>query len=261
MDSSTVVGRLVGRRDVPFRTLVTREITAPTVGWVGKAAAKPVSESAYDQVSIDMATISGIVVISRELAQSSKPSAEKTIGRQLVNGTATFIDEQFLDPSVAAVTDANPASITNGATTHASSGASAAAITADLSLLVDDLTDGDVHLRAPYWIMRPLSAVSLALLRLTDSGRDLSLGGIPILTSAGCPAGQVVLLDAAEILVADEGEMQVDRSESATLDMSGGNSPTFSLFQKNSVGVRIDRRIAWKRAKDAAVAYLTACAW
>ena len=81
-------------------------------------------------------------------------------------------------------------------------------------------------MKSPYLVMRPRSAVSLAMLRLTDNG---ALGPIRILTSAGSPAGQVTLIDASEILLADEGEMKVDISDTANIDMADGNSPTFSL--------------------------------
>jgi HK97 family phage major capsid protein len=262
LDRQTLTGRMTGIRRVPFRTLVAVEVTAPAVGWVGETLQKPVVEGDLDTVQIDHATLAVIAVLSRELAMSSTPAAEAAVTRMLVNGVAFAQDEQFLDPSVSAVPDVSPASITNGAATHVSSGATAVDITADLSLLVADLTAGDVHLRSPYWIMRPRSAVSLALLRLTDAGAaGLQLGGIPILTTAASPAGQVTLVDAAEVLLADEGETRVESASHATLTMSGTGSPTFSLWQKNCVGSRIERRISWQRAKDAAAAYLTGCAW
>lgn len=155
----------------------------------------------------------------------SRPAAaEPVVTGMLLSSVSTYEDLQLLDPAVSAVPDANPASITYGAATHDSSGTTAAQITADLSLLVKDLTDGDVHLRSPYLIMRPRSLVSLSLLILTDTGAGPSLGGIPILTSTASPFGQVTLVDAAEILVADEGQMRISTFDQASIEMDDSPS-------------------------------------
>ena len=48
-----------------------------------------------------------------------------------------------------------------------------------------------------------------------------------------------LLVDASQLLTAST-PIRLDASEEAMLDMAGGNTPTFNLFQKNAVGFRAE---------------------
>ena len=69
----------------------------------------------------------------------SNPDAEATVRRTVLGGLAKSLDNQFLLPTVAAVANVNPASITNGATEITSTGSTAAQIAADLALMLAPL--------------------------------------------------------------------------------------------------------------------------
>ena len=53
------------------------------------------------------------------------------------------------------------------------------------------------------------------------------------------------------------GEAAVAVSQSANIDLSGGDNPSFSLFQKNCVAVRVERNITWKLGASGAAAYIS----
>ena len=79
--------------------------------------------------------------------------------------------------------------------------------------------------------------------------------GIPVLTSANAIGLVIAVIDAAYLLLADDGNVNVRVAESATIDMAGGNSPLFPLFQKNCVAVLCERYVNWQLANAGAVAY------
>jgi hypothetical protein len=83
-------------------------------------------KSDFSTVSLGRAKAGGLVVVTKELAELSSPSAIAVMQRELIKGCAQFLDVQFCDPTVAAVTNVSPGSITNGAATSASAGTSQA---------------------------------------------------------------------------------------------------------------------------------------
>jgi hypothetical protein len=84
---------------------------------------------------------------------------------------------------------------------------------------------------------------------------------LPIVASTSVPSGDVVFLKPSEILIADDDGISVDVSTEATLDTSDSpsadGSATHSLWQRNEVGIRVERYITWARRRDKAVYYYT----
>ena len=72
-----------------------------------------------DSETLGISKVAGIIVLTEELVRLSNPSAEALVRADMVAGIAAFLDQQFIDPAVAAVAGVNPASITNGAPTAA----------------------------------------------------------------------------------------------------------------------------------------------
>jgi hypothetical protein len=73
---------------------------------------------------------------------------------------------------------------------------------------------------------------------------------------------------APSILFADEGGVQIDVSQEASVQMdsvptnpSDATTVLVSFFQRNLVGLRAERMITWIRARAAAVHYTTAVAY
>ena len=94
-------------------------------------------------------------------------------------------------------------------------------------------------------------------------------------TFSGCPvvvsnnvSTRVILVHAPSIFFADEGGVRIDVSREASVQMDSAPTDTvdattvyLSLWQRNLVGLKAERFITWIRARTAAVAYLTACAY
>ncbi len=100
------------------------------------------------------------------------------------------------------------------------------------------------------------------------------LEGFPVITSQYVPtvtAGSyVVMVNAADIYLGDEGGVNVDMSDQASLQMDTaptqeGVTPTastvVSLWQNNLIGFRAERTISWKKRRASAVAVLSQVNW
>jgi hypothetical protein len=98
-----------------------------------------------------------------------------------------------------------------------------------------------------------------------------TFNGMPVIVSDYIPAGTVVLANASDIYLADEGGIQVDMSREASLEMADnpahesttptGATSLVSMFQTNSVAFRVERFINWARRRPSAVAILTGATW
>lgn len=265
----TILGRLSGVVRAPFDVRIPEQTGGVTPGWTGEGKPILVASGEFNIIQQKRSKIAGIVVLTDELVRSSDPSAESIMQRDLGAGIIEFSDRQFVDPTKAEVPDVSPASITNGAPEITSSGTTAAAVEADFAAMVKSLIDGGVALAYPYWILSPENALFLSRLRGAGGERIFPeigvLGGtiweIPVIVSAGA-AATVVLLDAAEVLLSDEG-LEIDVAKHATLQMdsepddpSTSETNHVSLWQLNLVALRAVRLIRWRRRRNAGVAWM-----
>jgi HK97 family phage major capsid protein/HK97 family phage prohead protease len=271
----TLLGQIPGLRMVPFNVSVPSQTTGGTYGWVGEGLAKPVTSAAYAAVTVPFAKAAGIIVLTEELVKLSTPSAENLVREEMIAGMAQFLDLQFVDPAKAVDAGVSPASITNGASTAAASGATAAAAKLDLAASVAIFTAANIPLAGSVWLMNDSNAFGIAM-SLNALGQQLfpgmsasggSIFGIPVIVSNNVGA-RIILVHAPSILVADEGGVRVDVSREASVQMdTAPDSPAtattvlVSLWQNNLVGLRAERMITWKRARTAAVRYITSAAY
>jgi hypothetical protein len=94
--------------------------------------------------------------------------------------------------------------------------------------------------------------------------------GVPVIVSDYLPVdssgGMIVLVNARDVWLADDGQVTIDASREASLQMD--NAPTnnsatatgstmVSMYQTNSVALRAERYINWARRRTSGVAYLS----
>lgn len=268
----TVVDRIPGLRRVPFNVSVPIQNAASTVAWVGEQAPKPVGQLGFTSTTLLVTKVAGIVVISVELAKISNPSAEGVIREDLIREIAKYIDAQFLDPTVAGTAGVAPASITNGAQGIGTAGTSADNARTDIKALMTAFTNNMLPVNESVFIMSEANAFALAGAITTLGVRPFpnleatggTLLGVPVITSQAA-ANRVILVHPPSILFADDGGVNVDVSQEASVEMNTApTSPVaagtvlVSLWQQNLIGLRAERFIGWKRARTTAVVYTTA---
>jgi HK97 family phage major capsid protein/HK97 family phage prohead protease len=268
--AATILGKIPGLRTVPFNTKVPSQTAGGTYGWVGESKPKPVTKLAFSSETLGITKVAGIIVLTQELIRLSNPAAEDLVKKDMVAGIAAFLDQQFIDPAVAAVAGINPASITNGAATAAAT----ANPLADLMGLINHFVTAGIAVDGLAFIMSPSNALSMSF--------RTNLDGSPVFPGVGIEGGSyrgltfitsntagtnVVAVQPAMILYADDGAVSIDASTEASLQMdSAPTSPAdattvyVSLFQTNTVALRAERFANWKRV-GASVKYLTGAAY
>lgn len=271
-----LIGRIAGLRPIPFMVSMPRQTAGASAGWVGEGTPKPVSKQAFETIKMPPTKIAVITVITDELARYSTPSAELVIQNDLLKSIQQYQDQQFIDPTVTASAGVRPASITNGTTNFTISGTTIAAITADINKLIGAFITANLYPEAGAFVMHPRTAQYLGTLRTTQDilafpGINMMGGtffGFPVYTSTSVPIDTgddaiIVLMDAGEIFIAEDGGIELDISREASIQMNTApdNPPTestvfTSLWQENLVGLRSEHRVGWLRRRDAGVAYL-----
>lgn len=279
----TILGRFGANgvpslRRVPFRVPLIGQTSGGSGYWVGEGKAKPLTKFDFSRTTLGPVKVANIAVVTMEVLRDSSPSAEAIVRDQLAAALRERLDIDFIDPAKAAVVDISPASILNGVTGIPSSGNTADAVRADLKKLFGAFIAANNAPTSGVFIMEATTALGLSLMTnplgqaefpgITMNGGTLS--GLPVIVSEYVPDGIVALVNASDIYQADDGDVNVDMSDQASLQMADdptGDSTTptpaqlVSLWQTNSVAFRAERTINWARRRASAVAYLTGVAW
>ncbi len=232
--------------------------------------------------TLEPLSVIAMLVATAELLRSSAPSAENVLARDMAAATVLAMDEAFVDPSNAGTPAAKPAAITNGASAYTihSSGASLSQIDGDLALMIEALSDYGSDMTLTAFVLRPRTALFLSLLR--GSGGALAfpqlsvkggtLAGLPAIVSAASPSsvgspaegGSIALVDAGQVLVADDGGGAFDVSRNATIameDAPGSPSVMVSMFQTDSIAIRTRRYVNWQACRPSVTTVLDQVAY
>lgn len=281
----TIVDRL-NLRKVPFKVRVPRQTGGGSAGWVGEGKGKPLTSLAFDTVTLDFTKIATIAVLTDEVVRLSSPSAEAITRDQLAAAIVQQLDADFIDPDNAGTANVKPASVTNGVTPITSAGNSEANVRTDILAVFAPWIAANMRVTDAVWVMSSTTALALSLMvnglgqpsfpGITPGGGTFM--GIPVITSDsagvvnGSAGGHVVALIAqSAILLADDGNVAVDLSREASLEMSdapaqhsGGTSAgasMVSMFQTDSVAIRAERWINWVKGRSQAVQWIKSVNW
>ena len=270
----TILGRLSGYRSAPLRTRIPRSVSGATAYWVGEGAPTPMSSGLLDTVQIDDFKIGSIVASTVELTRLATLTAERLVRADLVAAVSQLSDASFIDPARAGEAGVSPAAINFGAPTIAASGTTAAALRSDLQRLFAQI---DTNFENPVLITDRRQAVNLALMGDEFPQVNVNgglLAGCPLLTSSSVPSvgsgdspgdwsTTITLLDASELIIADDGLATISLSTQATLEMESApdsprtaNTVTVNLWQNDLVAWKVLRFVNWTMARPGAVAVI-----
>ncbi|MBO9589542.1 phage major capsid protein [Devosia sp.] len=280
----TIIGRfgqngIPALRRVPFRVPLISQTGGGTGYWVGEGKAKPLTKPAFGRTELAPLKVANIAVATMEALRDSSPSAETLIRDDLAAALIVRMDTSFIALSNAGSAGVSPASITNGVTPIASSGNDADAVRVDVRAAMGQFIAANNALSSGVWLMSATRALALstmvnALGQAEFPGITINGGtffGLPVVVSEHI-TDFVVLVNASDIWVADDGGIAVDMSTEASLEMmdnptgdSIASTPVaaelVSMFQTNSVAFRAERTINWARRRASGVAVIDDVAW
>lgn len=268
-------GGVPALKPVPFNIRVPGMSAGANGYWVGQGAPKPLTRFTTNVTNLAFAKIAAIAVLTDELIRFSSPNADLLARDELAKAIRERSDIDFIDPAKAAVANVSPASITNGVTPITVSGSDADAVRRDLKALWDQFLAANLSPTDAVYIMSNRTALGLSLMlnplgqpefpNMTMMGGTLL--GVPVIASEYVPSdssgGLIILVKASEILLADDGQVTVDASNEASLQMDDAptNPPVaatvlVSMFQMNMTALRAERYINWTKARAESVAYI-----
>lgn len=277
----TLIGQ-ANFRPIPFNVRIPRQTSSGSARWVGQGKSKPVTKLDFDAIFTTFTKIAAITVITEELARFSDPSAEALVRDQLADVVIERADSDLFDPDVAAVANVNPAGLLNGVSP----------VAGPTGTDPDDIRCALMRLWAPWdatfmgarpaYYTTPAVARFLAFMRdalgnvafpgMTANGG--SLDGVPVRVSqylannGGSGGSPFILVDEAEIYLADDGNVTLDASREATIEMSdtpvgsssatvtSNGSPFVNMFQTNSIAIRAERFIWWGPRRSGAIQWI-----
>ncbi|MDM2987636.1 phage major capsid protein [Citrobacter sp. CK196] len=270
----TIIGRfgqggIPALRQVPFNIRIPAQTSGGSANWVGQGKAKPLTKFDFESITFSFAKVSAIAVLTDELIRFSNPAADALVRNALAEAVIARLDTDFINPAKAEVANISPASVTNGIVAIPSTGDP----DADAEAAFAQFVSNNLQPTGGVWIMSSTNALALSM-KKNALGQKMYpemtlLGG----TFQGLPAivsqyagTNLTLLNAPDIYLADDGGVAVDMSREASLEMESeptGDSITptgtelVSMFQTNSVAIRAERWINWKRRRTAAVAVIS----
>lgn len=273
-------GNIPAFRRVGFRTGLVSMSQGSAGYWVGEAKPKPVSVVASGRRQLTPLKVAAIIVLTMEAIRDSSPSAELAIRQDMNEALVATMDLTFIDPSVSAVSNISPASITNGQDAIVSTGTDADAVRLDIRALFAKFAAVNDQAASAVLVMgvnnaRALTFMTNALGQAEFPGMTSQGGsilGIPVIASDHI-GDTVAMVAANNVYFADEGGVSVDMSTEASIEMKDADNLTqhadptstgsvmVSLWQGNLVGFRAERTLNWVYRRPVCAPYLTTVAW
>jgi HK97 family phage prohead protease len=268
-----------GSIKIPVRSNTPRAAGA----WVGEGAAKPVKKITLTPITLTPFKMAVITTFTEEMAFYSTPAIEGVLRKAMADDTREALDG-FLIDNVAA-SSVRPAGLLNGVSGLTPSAASTRIdkIVADLNALIAPMEaaggGGNVVL-----IMNPAQARAVGMAQTTTgdfafagTGEAASKFGIKaIITSTTVTAGTVIAVDADWFTTAVgdtprfavSTEATLHEEDTTPLALGSGTQgsgvlavPMRSLFQTDSVAIRLSLYVTWAMTRTGMVQYVPGVTW
>ena len=264
---------------IPFNVRIGGATSGGTAGWVGQGKAKPVTKFDFNDTATQFTKVAAIAVITQELARFNDMAAETRVCNLLAGCVIERVDSDLFDPDIVAVTGVNPAGLLNGV----------APVAGPADLDPENIRCALARLWAPwdstYLGTRPAYYTTPAVARMLAFARDAlgnrafdgvtpqggTLDGIPLRVSqylannGGSGGAPFILVDEAEIYLADDGSVTLDARDDVSVEMdsaptSNSTTPTgaslVSMWQTNSIAFRAERFIWWGKRRTGSVQWI-----
>jgi hypothetical protein len=239
------------------------EVSASDSQFVGEGLPIPVRQLDVGSVTLVPRKFAGICVATSELLGAS--DAERLLRSALIESVGAALDAALFDATAASTT--RPAGLRNGVTvTTATSGGGDAAMMKDLGALAQAVSAvGGTQIA---FIAAPGEAVKI-LLRAGPNFR------FPVFASSGLAAGYVLCVALPALAVAVDPIPAIEASRDAIMQMEDTSpvaigttgspnvvgAPIRSMYQTDSVSLRVIMRVGWAVRAAGAIAWTQSVTW
>jgi hypothetical protein len=259
-------------REVPANVNIAGQDGAATGYWVGQSKSIPLSKADFMDVNLTPLKVAALAVVSKELLRDSSPSAERLVRDALVGASAQRVDQTFLS-TAAASAGVSPAGILNGVSIGSSSGNDIDAVIADVKALYAPFIAAnnadDLQFVTTQSLSKSLGLMQNALGNWAFPGLSAnggSLLGDPLVAGGNVGAGDLILLKPSdiykigdrgvEVSLSTEAAIQMDDAPNGASDTPVANTSVVSMFQTDSVAIKVVRPLNFAKRRASAVAYI-----
>lgn len=259
-------------REVPANVNIAGQDGAATGYWVGQSKSIPVSKADFMDVNLTPLKVAALAVVSKELLRDSSPSAEKLVRDALVEASAQRVDQTFLGAG-AAVANVSPAGILNGLTAGTSAGPDIEGVIADVKALYAGFiaannADG-LQFVTTQSLSKALGLMQNVMGNFAFPGLSANGGallGDTLVAGGNVAAGDFILLKPSdiykigdrgvEVSLSTEAAIQMDDAPNGASDTPTANTSVVSMFQTDSVAIKVVRPLNFAKRRASAVAYI-----
>jgi HK97 family phage major capsid protein len=244
--------------------------------FLGEGGSIQVKATKFGQKSIKQAKLGVITVFSKEILSRSIPAIEPIVQDAIVQDTAYILDTAAISTSTENAATNTPAGLLAGATAVPVGGsADHAAVTKAFRTAFNKMNDENLG-QSPVIVISPQTARAISLMTNTNGAyifRDeIAAGrflGAPLILSTAVPLTQAIVVDTAHMAfglgapaftTSDSAALIMDDTGKTTNTATNGaiyDNQMTSLFQTDSMAVRMIARTAWSALRDGAVQYVT----
>lgn len=261
---------------IPARTGTSKLAGA----WVGEAAPKPVKQASFTPISLSPHKLAVISVFSEEIGEQSTPAIEAIIRDAMRDDTSEAIDGYLIDNVAASA--ARPAGLLNGlaSLTPSADTNKTNAMIADIKALRQAIINAGGG-RDIVLVMNSAQSTGIDLattpngLLFGGAAEGADRFGVGLIVSNTVPAARVIAVDAEDFASATGDVPRYAISQDATLHMEDTTplaigtagapatvaAPTRSLFQTDSIAIRMTWPITWAMRRTGMVAFMDAVTW
>jgi HK97 family phage prohead protease/HK97 family phage major capsid protein len=260
----------------------TRSRTPSLAGsFVGEGMPIPVRQGAFTSQTLTPKKMAVITTWTKEMDIHSIPAIEGILREAIQQDTTVAVDSVLIDANPA--TTIRPAGLLNsvGATAATAGGGIAAFVTDIVNLISAISTATYGNTRNLRWLVNQTDMLRAAMLTAANTGifpfaaeiRAGTLNGVPLIDSAVVPAKTMILVDAADFVVVGGDAPRMEMSDQATLHMEDTTplelvaspstvaAPQRSLFQTDSLALRMVMPLNWLQRRAGTVAWTQNVTW
>jgi Phage capsid family len=266
VDAIAAMGPASASREIISQGLVLTfdragQISAPgfvasgaNASFVAEGDPIPVRQLAATAVLLDNYNIASLAVLTREMIESS--NAEALIADALIRSAGVALDGILLD-SNALVANTRPAGLRNGISTLTASNQADPlnAFAEDIVALINAVAP--VGGNGPYIIVANPGRAAAMQLKFIGEISNLTILGSSALTT------EIVAIAPGALVTAIDPEPAIETAKSASLHMDtapvavGSASPHKSMFQTDSMALKVRWPVSWMLRDPRGVAWMT----
>jgi hypothetical protein len=230
--------------------------------FVAQGAPIPMRQLSYASVTLDPKKMGVGIGLTRELAEGA--NAEVLMGQAIVENCSLAMDTLLLD--TVSVDTTRPAGLRNGVSAiTATAGGGVAALIKDLSNIAVAIAPVCGSMDNIIFLAAPSEAVRISLYAPSSFK-------YPVFATSGLAAGVVMGLATNCLAIAADPEIRIQTSKEATMHFEDTSpapisagvtvaTPVRSLWQTDSIGLRLIFTLNWALRTTGAIAWTTAVTW